>query len=75
MGSDGGALWDARTQWNVGFVPQGISADLLAQSGVAARVVSVPCLELFEEQGDDYVESLVPDDGTQITVDYDYAAK
>ncbi len=30
MGSDGGAIWDARTQWNVGFVPQGISADLLA---------------------------------------------
>ncbi len=30
MGSDGGAITDARTQWDVGFVPQGISADLLA---------------------------------------------
>lgn len=30
MGSDGGGAWDARTQWTVGSVPQGISADLLA---------------------------------------------
>ena len=30
MGADGGAIWDARTQWNVGSVPQGVSADLLA---------------------------------------------
>lgn len=30
MGSDGGAIWDPRTQWNVGSVPQGVSADLLA---------------------------------------------
>ncbi len=30
MGSDGGAIWDPTTQWNVGSVPQGISADLLA---------------------------------------------
>ena len=30
MGSDGGAIWDAQTQWEVGSVPQGISADLLA---------------------------------------------
>ncbi|MCH9685846.1 MAG: acetyl-CoA C-acetyltransferase [Deltaproteobacteria bacterium] len=30
MGSDGGAIWDPRTQWNVDSVPQGISADLLA---------------------------------------------
>jgi transketolase len=36
----------------------------LASSGIAARVVSVPCLELFEAQGDDFIESLVPDDGT-----------
>ena len=33
MGSDGGAIWDPRTQWNVGSVPQGISADLLATLG------------------------------------------
>jgi acetyl-CoA C-acetyltransferase len=30
MGSDGGAIWDPRIQWEVGSVPQGISADLLA---------------------------------------------
>jgi len=36
----------------------------LASSGIAARVVSVPCLELFEAQGEDFIESLVPDDGT-----------
>lgn len=30
MGSDGGAVWDAQTQWEVGSVPQGVSADLLA---------------------------------------------
>jgi len=30
MGSDGGAIWDPETQWQVGSVPQGISADLLA---------------------------------------------
>ncbi len=30
MGSDGGALADARTQWDYTVVPQGISADLLA---------------------------------------------
>jgi transketolase len=42
------------------------AADKLEPCGVAARVVSVPCLELFEEQGDAFVESLVPDDGTPI---------
>ena len=30
MGSDGGAIWDPATQWSVGSVPQGVSADLLA---------------------------------------------
>jgi acetyl-CoA C-acetyltransferase len=30
MGSDGGAIWDPATQWTIGSVPQGISADLLA---------------------------------------------
>lgn len=30
MGADGGAWWDAATQWTVGAVPQGISADLIA---------------------------------------------
>ena len=30
MGSDGGAMFEPATQWEVGAVPQGISADLLA---------------------------------------------
>ena len=30
MGSDGGPPWDAALQWQTGFVPQGISADLMA---------------------------------------------
>jgi acetyl-CoA C-acetyltransferase len=30
MGSDGGAIWDPMTQWKVGSVPQGVSADLMA---------------------------------------------
>jgi len=42
------------------------AAALLAEEGVSARVVSVPCLELLQEQPADYVESLVPDDGTPV---------
>ena len=42
------------------------AADKLEPSGIAARVVSVPCLELFEAQDDAFIESLVPDDGTPI---------
>ena len=39
MGSDGGAIWDPATQWHVGSVPQGISADLLATlNGISRRV-------------------------------------
>ncbi|PIE16337.1 MAG: acetyl-CoA acetyltransferase [Proteobacteria bacterium] len=30
MGSDGGAIWDPDTQWRIGTIPQGISADLVA---------------------------------------------
>ena len=37
MGSDGGAVFDAKTQWDVGSVPQGISADLLATLGGITR--------------------------------------
>jgi len=38
MGSDGGAMLDVQTQWAVGFVPQGISADLLATREGLTRV-------------------------------------
>ncbi|RME22784.1 MAG: acetyl-CoA C-acetyltransferase [Deltaproteobacteria bacterium] len=38
MGSDGGAIWDMRTQFTVGSVPQGISADLIAtRRGISRR--------------------------------------
>jgi len=33
----------------------------LAERGIAARVVSMPCWELFEEQDDAYRESVLPD--------------
>jgi transketolase len=33
---------------------------LLEQSGIRARVVSMPCTELFEEQSDEYKESVLP---------------
>jgi transketolase len=32
----------------------------LAERGVAARVVSMPCFELFEDQDPDYIESVLP---------------
>jgi len=38
----------------------------LAEGGIAARVVSVPCLELFLEQPESYQTALVPDDGTPV---------
>jgi len=39
---------------------------LLAEQGIAARVVSVPCLELLREQSDEYQEALVPSEGTPL---------
>ena len=36
------------------------AAEALGESGVAARVVSVPCLELLEAQEPGYLESLLP---------------
>ena len=42
------------------------AADLLAAQGIGARVVSLPCLELFLEQSDDYQDAVVPDDGTPL---------
>jgi transketolase len=42
------------------------AADKLAAENVAARVVSLPCLELFLEQPDAYRRSLLPDDGTPV---------
>ncbi len=36
------------------------AAKALADDGVRARVVSMPCMELFEAQGDDYREQVLP---------------
>jgi len=42
------------------------AAKALAADGVAARVVSVPCQELFAQQPEEYQLGLVPDDGTLV---------
>lgn len=36
------------------------AAEVLAQEGIAARVVSVPSFELFDEQGEEYKEEVLP---------------
>lgn len=45
------------------------AAGLLAQAGIGARVVSMPCLELFLEQGSDYRDSVIPRDARVVTVE------
>ena len=42
------------------------AAEKLRGDGVPARVVSMPCLELFLAQPEAYRRALVPDDGTPI---------
>jgi transketolase len=42
------------------------AAERLGERGVPARVVSMPSLELFEAQPDDYRRGVVPDDGTPV---------
>jgi acetyl-CoA C-acetyltransferase len=52
MGSDGGAVLDAAFQWKVGFVPQGISADLLAtRRGFSRAQVDAFALESQRRAG------------------------
>ena len=36
------------------------AADILGKEGTAVRVVSMPCMEIFEEQSDDYKELVLP---------------
>ncbi len=36
------------------------AAKRLGEQGVSARVVSMPCMDLFEEQSDEYKESVLP---------------
>jgi len=45
------------------------TAAKLDADGIHARVVSVPCLELLNQQPDSYVDSLVPDDVPAIAVE------
>ena len=42
------------------------AASALNAEGTPARVVSVPCQELFAQQPEEYQLSLVPDDGTLV---------
>ena len=42
------------------------AAEQLASGGIAARVVSVPCIELLLEQPEGYLDNLIPDDGTPL---------
>ena len=39
-----------------------LAADLLADRGISARVVSMPCLEAFREQGDEYRREVLGSD-------------
>ncbi|EFO31497.1 transketolase [Roseibium sp. TrichSKD4] len=41
----------------------------LAEAGIATRVVSVPCFELFEEQSDDYKEAVLGNSPVKIAVE------
>ena len=36
------------------------AAEILEAEGIPARVVSLPCVEWFHDQGDDYVEQVLP---------------
>lgn len=66
MGSDGGALADARTQWDYAVVPQGISADLLATlHGITRAEADAFALEshrraVAARDGGAFARSLVP---------------
>ncbi len=42
------------------------AAERLHGDGIAARVVSLPCLELFLEQSADFRRGVIPDDGTPV---------
>ena len=45
------------------------AADELEAEGKLVRVVSMPCWELFEEQDDDYIESVLPADVPTLSVE------
>ncbi len=41
----------------------------LAEQGISARVVSIPCMELFLEQGENYVRSVIGKDLPKIAIE------
>jgi transketolase len=43
--------------------------DLLAEQGISARVVSMPCWELFAAESEDYRDSVLPPDVLKISVE------
>jgi transketolase len=43
--------------------------ELLAAQGVGARVVSMPCWELFEEQGEDYVQATLNPNTVRVAIE------
>ena len=45
------------------------TADLLAQKGIASRVVSMPCVEVFQRQSEDYRRQVLPPDGAHVVVE------
>jgi dihydroxyacetone synthase len=46
----------------------------LLKSGIAVRLVSAPCLSLFDEQDEEYKESVFPHDGSPIVSVEEYVA-
>jgi transketolase len=36
------------------------AAELLEEAGISTRVVSLPCIDLFEEQDQEYIDSVIP---------------
>lgn len=36
------------------------AAELLEEAGISTRVVSLPCIDLFEEQSQEYIDSVIP---------------
>jgi len=64
---------DSKTPADVVLVATGSEVSLAVETaaqlrgdGVAARVVSLPCLELFLEQSADFRRGVIPDDGTPV---------
>ncbi len=46
------------------------AAETLAREGIAARVISMPCWELFEDQPEDYKNSVLPADvSTRVAIE------